>query len=53
MRDEEAFLGLGGALPVGETPRQEGICGHRVYLTSPAADWLGWAVNDSGVAGVY
>lgn len=37
--------GLGRTLPVGEAPRQEGICGHRVYLTSPAPDW---AANDSG-----
>lgn len=26
--------GLGGTLPIGEALWQEGICGHRVYLTS-------------------
>lgn len=41
--------GLGKTLPGGEAPRQEGICGHRVYLTSPAPDW---AANDSGTVGV-
>lgn len=36
--------GLGGTLPVGEALWQEGICGHRVYLTSllqPLTAWVG------------
>ncbi|KAF6081746.1 hypothetical protein HJG60_008765 [Phyllostomus discolor] len=51
VRTEEVrrSWGLGRTLPVGEAPRQEGICGHRVYLTSPAPDW---AANDSGTVGV-
>ena len=51
-REIEEALRVGGILPVGEALWQEGICGHRVYLTSPATDCLTWAVNDSGMAGV-
>lgn len=46
--------GLGGTLPVGEALWQEGICGHRVYLTSllqPLTAWVG-PLNDNEMAGV-
>lgn len=43
-----------GILPVGEAPRQEGICGHRVYLSSllqPLTACLGLRMI-SGVVGL-
>lgn len=35
--------GLGGTLPIGEALWQEGICGHRVYLTSLLQPLTAWA----------